>query len=210
MAKRGRPPKDDAIRKSEPISIRLTSDLRARLEDERKDKVPERTLSQEIEQRIRESFDLGQTIKQLLGGADHYWLLRVVAELIVSIEYQTGRHFLKDRFTFDQVKTAINTVLDHWKPSGPSSLPERLNVHFDEPTIKALGKRSALLSLTGLELGHTRGDVPVLPDFVDPIAASRQLPTVRKSAFAELNKDWQRTQAEAKTATTTKSRRKPK
>ena len=113
MAKRGRPLKDEASRKSEPVSIRLTQELYSRLEAERMSADPERTLSQEIDQRIRESFDLDKSIKKELGGADrYYWLLRLVAQDIVFLEHQTGRGFMENRFTFDQVIAVINTILD--------------------------------------------------------------------------------------------------
>jgi hypothetical protein len=207
---RGRPAKDEASRKSEPVSIRLTPDLRTRLESERLSADPQRTLSQEIELRIRESFDLDKSIKQLLGGADHYWLIRILAQQIVVIEHQTARHFWEDRFTFDLVKASTNTILDHFEPAGASSLPERLSL-LDASAIKGLGKQLALLALASLELGATcSGDVLVLSDFVDSIAAGRQLfPRMTKSALAELDKDWRQAQSATKTATT-KSRRKPK
>jgi len=212
MAKRGRPLKDEASRKSEPVSIRLTPELRSRLEAERMSADPERTLSQEIDQRIRESFDLDKSIKKELGGADrYYWLLRLVAQDIVFLEHQTGRRFMEDRFTFDQVIAAINTILDHFKPPGASSPPERLTGLLDERAITLLGKRTALLTLSQLELAKmSDGDLLILPDFVDPIAASRHLSQwMQKSAIAELERDWRRTQSAARIATT-KSRRKPK
>jgi hypothetical protein len=212
MAKRGRPLKDEASRKSEPVSIRLTPELRARLESDRLREIPPRTLSQEIDQRIRESFDLEKSIKKELGGADrYYWLLRLFAEDIRFIEDQTGQRFVEDRFTFDQVRAVINTFLDHFKPPGASLPPERLTCLLDQRAITLLGKRAALLTLTSLELAKMRtDDLLVLPDFVDPIAASRHLSRwMQKSAIAELERDWRRTQSAAKTATT-KSRRKPK
>jgi hypothetical protein len=211
MAKRGRPLKDEASRKSEPVSIRLTPELRARLEEERKSADPERTLSQEIDMRIRESFDLDRSIKKMLGGVDYYWLLRLVAQEIVFIEHQTGRRFVEDRFTFDQVKAMINTILDHFKRPGVSSPPERLTALLDERAITLLGKRAAVSALAQLELAKMSGvDLLILPDFVDPIAASRHLSQwMQKSAIAEVERDWRRTQSAAKNAAT-KSRRKPK
>jgi hypothetical protein len=163
MAKRGRPLKDEASRKSEPVSIRLTQELRSRLEAERMSADPERTLSQEIDQRIRESFDLDKSIKKELGGADrYYWLLRLVAQDIVFLEHQTGRRFMEDRFTFDQVIAAINTILDHFKPPEASSPPERLTGLLDERAITLLGKRTALLTLSQLELAKmSDGDLRI-------------------------------------------------
>jgi hypothetical protein len=210
MAKRGRPLKDEASRKSEPVSIRLTPELRTYLEAERMSVDPERTLSQEIELRIKESFDFDKSIKHLFGGADLYWLLRLVAEEIVLIEHWTGRDFLTDRFTFDQAKDAVDTIFDHFKSPGVSSPPERLTILLDERMIKTLGKRSALLELAQLELADMRsGDILALPGFVDPSAARHLSGRMQKSAIAQLKDDWRRTQAAAGTVTA-KSRRKPK
>jgi hypothetical protein len=206
MPKRGRPPKDEASRKSEPVSIRLTPELRNRLEAERTSADPQRTLSQEIELRIRESFDLDKSIKELLGGADHYWFMRFVAQQLIIMEHQTGRKFLKDRFTFDQVKDSINTILDYYKPRGASSPPEHLT-QLPEGAIRELGKRSALLMLSSLKLAEMRRDnLLVLPDFVDPIAASQHLP-MRKNPIEELNEIWQREQKLAVRTTAAKPRR---
>jgi hypothetical protein len=186
--------------------------LRARLEEERKNTAPEpeRTLSQEIELRIRESFDFDKSKWQLLGGTRHYWLVRLVADVIVQTEYQTGRRFLSDRFTFDLVKNAIATVLDHSRPAGMSAPPEHLIALLGEEATKTLGKNIALLALAAIELAPMHGfDLPVLPDTFDPNAAARRIPAMRKSAVEELNKSWLRSKAAAKT-TTTKSRRRPK
>lgn len=201
MAQRGRPPKDKTIRKSEPVSIRLTPYLRDRLEAERTSADPQRTLSQEIELRLRESFDFDKAIQKLLGGNDyHCALLRFVAEVIVIIEVQTGLHFVRDRFTFDHVKAAINTILDRFKPSTRSSLPDRLSVLKElagEQAVKELGKRLALLMLVPIELGlkHREDLLITLPDFQDPIVSSRHLSALmRKPVIEELNEIWRREQ----------------
>jgi hypothetical protein len=197
MARRGRPSKPEADRKSEPISIRLTPGLRDRLEKERTKVEPPQTLSQEIEARIRESFELDGSIHQFLGGYDyHYWLLRVIAELIVLIEHELGRKFVNDRFTFDQVKLAINTILDRFEPGGISSPPELLTRILDEQSINELGKVRALMSLVGIELAPRHGkNMHVLEDFVNPILASKHLaPLIRKPVIKELNEIWLRKQ----------------
>ena len=209
---RGRPPKDEATRKSEPLSIRLTPELRARLDEERMSDDPARTLSKEIELRIEESFDFDKAVEQQLGGSDlYYCLLRLVAQQINIIEHQTGRRFVENRFTFDQVKAAINTILDHFKPPGASSPPEFLTGLLDERAITLLGKRAALLALAQLEIAEmsaerkivlrsipvkreedsrkNSGDLLVLPDFVNPIAASRRLSQwMQKSALQNWSK----------------------
>jgi hypothetical protein len=194
MAKRGRPLKPEASRKSEPVSIRLTAELRARLDAERTSADPPRTLSQEIEQRIRESFDFDKSIQKLLGGNDyHYWLLRIIAQQMALLEYQTGRRFVKDRYTFNQVKLTINTILDRLKPAGRAAAPEHLTKSgLSKAAVSEYGKRLALLALAPIELAPTqRQTMLVLPDFVDPIAAGEHLsPLLNRSAINELNEIW--------------------
>jgi hypothetical protein len=198
MATRGRPPKPEASRKSEPVSIRLTSELRARLEAERTIADPPRTLSQEIEQRIRESFDFDKSIQKLLGGNDyHYWLLRIIAQQMVLLEYHTGRQFVKDRYTFNQVKLTINTILDCLKPAGRPAAPESLTKSgLSKAAVNEYGKGLALLALAPIELAPTqRQTMLVLPEFVDPIAASQHLSQLlNRSVINELNEIWRREQ----------------
>jgi hypothetical protein len=77
--------------------------------------------------------------------------------------------------------------------------PEHLTDILDEQAIALLGKRAALLALAQLELAKTR-DLPFFPIFVNPNAASRRLSQwMQKSALAELEEDWRRTKAAAKT-----------
>ena len=197
MAKRGRPLKPEASRKSKPVSIRLTSELHACLEAERTSGDSPRTLSQEIELRIRESFDFDKSTRKLLGGNDyHYWLLRIIAQEIAFLEHQTRRRFVKDRYTFDQVRLAINTILDRLKPAGRAAAPEHLTKTFSRAVVSEFGKRSALLALAPIELAPKhRQTMPVLSDFVDPIAASEHLsPLLNRSVINELNEIWQRDQ----------------
>jgi hypothetical protein len=191
MAKRGRPPKDATRRKSEPVSIRLTPRLREQLEEERKKAAPERTLSQEIEIRVRESFELDHWVKQLFGGPRHYWLLRIIAEQMLVIEHQIGNEFLSDRFTFDQVRNAVDVLFDYIKPRGRRLIPKHLREPpFDEEMRESLGARTMLLALVNLELAAKRDSNPlVLTEFVDPVAAGSELaPHFRKSAIKEFTK----------------------
>ena len=196
MKKPGPRPRDADAKKSVHVGLRITPQLHQRLSAEAEKS--ERSLSQEIETRIRESFDFDKSIQELLGGNDyHHVLLRQFAEVVVLIELQTGLNYVEDRFTFDLVKTAINTMLDHFKPPGRSSLPERLGDLKElvgEPAIKELGKRLALLSLVPIELRLKHGqNLIALPGFLDPNIASRHLSRLmRKPVIEELNEIWRR------------------
>jgi hypothetical protein len=196
MAKPGPQPKDAASKRSVHVGLRITPQLKERLavEAEKSD----HSLSKEIELRIKESFDLDKSIYKLLGGHDyHYWVFRLLAEVIVLIEHQTVRHFVSDRFTFDQVKAATITVLDCFKPGGRSSPPKSLNVLRElagDQAVKELGKRFALLALAQLEVGlNPRQEVTALPDFLDPMVASRHLSKLmQKPVIEELIEIWRR------------------
>lgn len=134
-------------------------------------------LSQVIEARLRESFGLDNPIQRSLGGGDyHYWLLRVIAEVILRIEHHCGRQFVNDQFTFDHVKLGINTVLDRLGPEGISSPPEWMVRMLEEQVLKELGKWHALFALSPIEEARKRqpkafGSL----ESVDPIAASKHL-----------------------------------
>jgi hypothetical protein len=214
MPKRGRPSISETLRKGAPVGIRLAPELRARLEVERTSADPPRTLSQEIELRIRESFDLDKSMQKLLGGNDyHYWLLRIIAEKIACLEYQTGRRFVKDRYTFDQVKLLINTILDRFKPAGRAVAPKQLTKSgLSKAAVSKYGKGLALLALAPIELAPKQRPKMVLPDFVDPIAASQHLsPLLNRSVIDELNEIWRREQKPQTVSTTAaKPRRSPK
>jgi hypothetical protein len=193
MSNRGRPRKPEAVRKSEPVSIRLTPELRARLEAERTEADPPLTLSQVIEARLRESFELDNPIQKSLGGSDyHYWLLRIIAEVILRIEQHCRRQFVNDQFTFEHVKLGINTVLDRVGPQGIASPPEWMARMLEEQVIKELGKWHALFALS--PIGESRKPQPRAfgsPDCVDPIAAGKYLfKLIRRPVTDELFEFW--------------------
>lgn len=70
MKRKGRPPLPEKDRKSEPVGLRFTSGLRAKLEKARRSRQGdiEPSLSQEIEIRLRKSFETERKITTPFGG----------------------------------------------------------------------------------------------------------------------------------------------
>lgn len=188
MGKRGRPRKDEASRRDVQISFRASQRLRDQLvEAARHTGDAERSLSQEIELRLRASFKTGAKLKEQLGGPLLYQLFRIVAQNIRVIESQSGRWF-ENRFAFDEAKSCINTLLDHLRPRGRRRVPQHLrsDPHY--------GRRVAQHSLFILEAALRDPDwwerQPQIPGFVDPIVASTPFAgRLTKSAATELARE---------------------
>jgi hypothetical protein len=86
MAKsRGRPPKPAAEKKSAHAGLRLAAPLYERLAAAAR--AGNRTISQEIEARLRLSFGQHQETIDQFGGPTNYWLLRIAAHEIGTVEW---------------------------------------------------------------------------------------------------------------------------
>ena len=130
MSKRiGRPPKDPASKKSAHLSIRMSAKLRGLLQAEAiRHPEEERSLSQEIELRLWQSFTADENIEKRFGGLATARLLSQIANAIAWIEIRCGgeNHWLDDRFVYDHVRTMINIMLDHVRPPGRRVVPKLL------------------------------------------------------------------------------------
>ena len=145
MAKRGRPPKDAASRKSAQLGLRISPTLRAQLEEARLSADPERTLSSEIEFRLRTSFQTPQTEIERFGGPENYWLCRTIAERAAGMQQQTGKAWWTDRYSFDEFFTMVTEFLDYFRPRGGRVVPARLK-GYD------LGKQTAFIAVANLQM----------------------------------------------------------
>jgi hypothetical protein len=171
---RGRPRLKEAERRSEPVGVRLTRELRSRLEDEAA--VDGRSLTQEIELRLRESFVLQKKVNDAFGGKHTRQFLEVMADLIRSIEISAGGtetdeagdvriRWLDDPFTYDLVRSMFETVLQNLRPRGRRAVQKALRWH---PSLRAdvanLGRDSALRALVYLRaLKDNPQDSPDMP-----------------------------------------------
>jgi hypothetical protein len=167
MRKAGRPRKAEDRRKSAHLSIRISAKLRDRLEEARVRPDGEVSLSEEVELRLSESFERDKNIEKRFGGPATAGLLEIVADRIRSIEISTGGidepegtsklRWFDDRFTYDQVRSMIDVVLDHFKPAGRRTIPKAMRWH---PSLKRevenLGRHSALLALASFEAAPSK------------------------------------------------------
>jgi hypothetical protein len=197
--RRGRPRLKKKDRKSEPVGVRLTKELRDRLEDARRQGDAERSLTAEIELRLRESFEREKEIERRFGGPATARLLEIVADRIKSIEISTGGtgepggtpklRWFEDRFTYDQVRSMIDVVLDHFRPPGRRTIPKAMRWHPSlKKDVENLGRHSALLALACLESAASfskESDVPALYDRA-ALPLGRRL---KGSPIDELSKD---------------------
>ena len=124
MGKRGPKPRPSSERRGSPTGVRLPTELRQRLEVAAKKE--DRSLSREIEHRLQASFGEDPKFEQLFGSFKTYWLFQQMSEAILLIENQTAKRWWKDRFTFDQMKSAIETGLEIFRPKGRSTVPKRM------------------------------------------------------------------------------------
>ena len=178
--KAGRPPKDSANKRDARLSVRISTALRNKLEDVQREADDERSLSEEVELRLRESFEMDREIEKRFGGPATARLLEMIAERVVSIETSTGGteepggparlRWFNDRFTYDQVRSMIDVIFDHFKPGGRRTIPKTMRWHPSlRKDVENLGRHSALLALACLESAKNdpkriESDVPVLYD----------------------------------------------
>jgi hypothetical protein len=116
----GRPPRGEYTGKSATITTRIKPDTRSALEDAAR--ANRRSLSQEIERRLRES--LSSTERQ----AGHIRAIGELAKIATErIEEVTGKDWLSDPFTAEAVRHTVDTVLAHFAPRLAShTVPDRL------------------------------------------------------------------------------------
>jgi hypothetical protein len=153
MAVRGRPRKDQADRKSVPLGVRVTPALHDRLEAARAESG--RTLSQEMEARLRLSFEDNQRAQERFGGPTNYWLFQWIARGIAIIEQQTGRRWWEDRYTFDECRALIDEIWGFFKRPGRRVVPKDIRS-------RQFGRNIAVTVIAPLEMvareGHEFGN----------------------------------------------------
>jgi hypothetical protein len=187
MGKRGPKPRDPAVLKSQPVSIRLTPALKSRLEQEAK--AERRTLSQEIESRLRMSFEL-EMGPQKEFGLQNWQLVVLIAEQLKAIEEETERSLFAHRSTFDECKTGINSLLDYWMPSAGNA---------DDDKYHGLGEAVALLTIKKIELAEAYEHFPKHLQYIprllfpttpiDPMLSRQRLPKPTRSSWRQSSKE---------------------
>ncbi len=134
MGKRGPQASGGYGDKTAVLSTRITGDLRQSLEDAAA--TSGRSLSSEIEHRLRRSFDDDRVIDQL-GGQQLYAILRTVAATmsmagtgwVSELDSPTDPpvDWLNDPYGYERAFWAVVTVLDAMRPPGDLSEDEVLS-----------------------------------------------------------------------------------
>jgi hypothetical protein len=141
---RGRPRKGTPTGKTASLTFRAAPDLRKMLEESRDDRGV--TLSQEIEERLRQSFAFNQERDRLeaefakeraalnserkryvdmFGGEQNYAYCRCISVLMQDISRITGRDWTKDVWTGDQVRDGVMVMFSAWRPGEPDLQGEK-------------------------------------------------------------------------------------
>jgi hypothetical protein len=192
----GRPPKHQTEKKTVHLSTRFRADLRERLQaaaDENGVK-----LSEEISNRLDLSFEMDARIEARFGGPRLYWVFQLVADQIKYLEGVIGHPYWEDPFTFDQVKSCLDTVFKTLRPHGRSVIPKNLFLGFSkqwrEREARLLGERCAILAIANLQAVFRDGDVPLrhygARDSAAALPIVSQLAKSGKSPAADLTAQW--------------------
>jgi hypothetical protein len=110
MARTGPAPKGEYVDKAKTLSTRITGELRSAL-DAAKEKSG-RSLSQEIEYRLRRSFEEDTKMKDIFGGRENYAIARLIGCLLDS----HGSDWKRDEENFDYIIASVALVLRLFGP----------------------------------------------------------------------------------------------
>jgi hypothetical protein len=102
----------------------MSNELRAGLD--REAKLAGRSLSQEVEHRLRGSLDFPARFLEQWGGDHHYSLGRLLARAAQGIELVTGKRWLDDAFAAQALRAAISIILTRMIPDVPAETPARV------------------------------------------------------------------------------------
>jgi hypothetical protein len=126
---KGPAPRGEYAGKSSVFSTRIRPDLRQSLE--KAARRSGRSLSQEVEYRLRRSFIEDDKIADAFGDRQTYRLMRMMTDAIHFSQLRSGQpevHWLTNSVTFRFAKEAIAAILERVAPDEkPSSLPKALN-----------------------------------------------------------------------------------
>lgn len=112
--RRGRKSLPEGEGKRVPLNMRTTQDVRDRLEAAAT--LSGRSLAQEVERRLEQSFETKQTKSERYGGEHNVALLECLGFLIKGVEHMCGGTWASDPFAHQQVQSAIATLLEAFAP----------------------------------------------------------------------------------------------
>ncbi len=155
-AKRGRKPQGEYSDKKAVLTTRITKELREKLERACKGPDHTRSLSQEVEHRLRMSFSAQRIAEQIFKDQETYGVALLIAETMKRMEGMTECHWADNAFTVNACALAIGNVLRAFQASDDAEPPEHLSKYITTP--EAAGE-----AVAGGILGQIRmaGQVPI-------------------------------------------------
>lgn len=114
---RGRKPKGEYSGKNAVFSTRITDELRQQLKEA--SKTSGRSLSQEVEYRLRRSFDTDRNITKTFGDIRNYAFFRLLDLIVKETRAADLIHpsfWLDDPFRYQQAVVAITAALEVFRP----------------------------------------------------------------------------------------------
>lgn len=121
MGKRGPAPNGEYVGQTAVLSTRITPDLRARLEDATQGSG--KTLSREIEHRLRRTFIEDDKISEAFGSRKQYALMRMISIVLSSWHNPAdlSADWTEDATSYDLAVKKIVQLLKAMRPDGPST-----------------------------------------------------------------------------------------
>jgi hypothetical protein len=117
----GRKPRGPIKGKSDTFTTRITPDLKMALEQEAGRN--SRSLSQEIELRLRHSIKQPKRRENAMGASPHADLGIIVAQLAAGVTRITGENWRKGAFSFEALRSAVEFALSQLAPMGQVKVP---------------------------------------------------------------------------------------
>lgn len=119
----GRKPKPDDLRRSASLGLRITQGLRTKLDESAL--AAGRSISEEVEARLKASFESDSSTRSRWGGTPQARALAgLFCRMTDEIEGHTGKPFQLDRFTHDHVVAGFAQLLRACRPEGTGEPPD--------------------------------------------------------------------------------------
>ncbi|MCC2654530.1 MAG: hypothetical protein K0Q60_4696 [Microvirga sp.] len=163
--RRGRPPLPDHERKGGAnLTFRARSGLRERLVEEAEKSG--RSISEEIEFRLNDSFDRNRRIEDEFGGQEIFGIMKTIAwamretgraaGFITTRTSEGANHWLTNPYAFDQAVKAVQKVLEAVRPEGEIVPPKATGFDVLDQALADLGPGFANTILEEIETGEPR------------------------------------------------------
>ena len=150
--KRGRPPLGEFENKTATLTTRITAELREALGNAAKGNG--RSISQEVERRLRDSFDdkrildRRERVQRPFGGPENYALFRLISMARQNVELVARKTWMDDPYTFEQVLSAATTIWGSFRPEGEAAAPTNMKFPADPATLGYSAAWGALSQVT--------------------------------------------------------------